>query len=54
VREGERVQVLGQDLGGRVVTLGQQLCVDGSRITIPADEAESPTGEASQAAAPEQ
>jgi RND family efflux transporter MFP subunit len=54
VREGDRAQVLGQDLEGRVVTLGQQLCVDGSRITIPADEAESPTEEASQAAAPEQ
>ena len=36
-REGNRVQVEGQGLTGRVVTLGQQLVKDGSRITIPVD-----------------
>jgi len=35
IREGDRVQVEGQGLNGRVVTLGQQLVNDGSPITIP-------------------
>lgn len=35
IRAGGRVQVLGADLVGRVVTLGQQLLEDGSRIKIP-------------------
>jgi RND family efflux transporter MFP subunit len=35
IREGKRIQVEGQGLTGRVVTLGQQLVDDGSRITIP-------------------
>jgi RND family efflux transporter MFP subunit len=34
IREGDRVQVEGQGLSGRVVTLGQQLVNDGSAITI--------------------
>jgi len=38
IREGQRVQVQGQGLTGRVVTLGQQLLDDGSRITIPAEQ----------------
>ena len=38
IREGERVQVQGQGLTGRVVTLGQQLLDDGSQITIPAEQ----------------
>lgn len=38
LREGDRVQVTGDGLHGRVVTLGQQLIGDGSEITIPADE----------------
>jgi RND family efflux transporter MFP subunit len=38
IREGERVQVQGKGLTGRVVTLGQQLLDDGSRITIPAEQ----------------
>jgi RND family efflux transporter MFP subunit len=38
IREGERVQVQGKGLIGRVVTLGQQLLDDGSRITIPAGQ----------------
>ncbi len=35
IREGKRIQVKGHGLTGRVVTLGQQLVDDGSRITIP-------------------
>ncbi len=38
IREGSRVQVTGADLPARVVTLGQELCDDGSRITVPDDE----------------
>ncbi len=41
IREGDRVQVDGQGLLGRVVTLGQQLVSDGSAITIPADLSET-------------
>lgn len=35
IRDGERVQVSGPGLAGRVVTLGQQLLRDGSRIVLP-------------------
>ena len=35
IREGNRVQVAGEGLSGRVVILGQQLVKDGSQITIP-------------------
>lgn len=35
VRDGDRVQVTGEGLTGRVVTLGQQMLADGSQITIP-------------------
>jgi RND family efflux transporter MFP subunit len=45
-REGNRVQVKGEDLTGRVVTLGQQLVNDGSRITIPAEQNAIPPGRA--------
>ena len=38
IRDGERVQVIGEGVSGRVVTLGQQLIDDGSRITIPGDQ----------------
>jgi RND family efflux transporter MFP subunit len=38
IREGEQVQVEGEGLSGRVVTLGQQLVNDGSPITIPAEQ----------------
>ncbi len=38
IREGNRVQVEGEGLSGRVVTLGQQLVKDGSAITIPAGQ----------------
>jgi len=38
IRQGDRVQVKGRDLSGRVVTLGQQLIDDGSEITIPGEE----------------
>jgi RND family efflux transporter MFP subunit len=37
IREGERVQVDGDGLSGRVVTLGQQLVNDGSTISIPGE-----------------
>ena len=37
IRDGERVQIEGQGLTGRVVTLGQQLVNDGSAITIPVE-----------------
>jgi RND family efflux transporter MFP subunit len=37
IREGDRVQILGDDLSGRVVTLGQQLVDDGSPVVLPAD-----------------
>jgi RND family efflux transporter MFP subunit len=42
IREGGRVQVMGEGLSGRVVTLGQQLVDDGSAIIIPAERAEAP------------
>ncbi|MBI4563971.1 MAG: efflux RND transporter periplasmic adaptor subunit [Planctomycetes bacterium] len=35
IQEGRHVQVHGEGIQGRVVTLGQQLIEDGSRITIP-------------------
>ena len=35
IRDGNRVQVEGEGLTGRVVTLGQQLVDDGAAITIP-------------------
>jgi RND family efflux transporter MFP subunit len=38
IRDGARVQVSGDGLSGRVVTLGQQLVNDGSPILIPAQE----------------
>ena len=38
IRAGDRVQVEGPGLNGRVVTLGQQLVSDGSPITIPAEQ----------------
>lgn len=44
IREGGRVQVEGQGLSGRVVTLGQQLVDDGSPITIPAEPDEDAAG----------
>jgi len=44
IRDGERVQVEGQGLTGRVVTLGQQLVNDGSPITIPAEQNKTAAG----------
>ena len=38
IREGNRVQVEGEGLTGRVVTLGQQLVHDGAAITIAAEQ----------------
>lgn len=44
IREGSRVQVEGEGLSGRVVTLGQQLVRDGSPIAIPAGPAKAGGG----------
>jgi len=44
IREGDRVQVDGEGLSGRVVTLGQQLLKDGSAITIPAEQNKTAAG----------
>ena len=44
IREGNRVQVEGAGLSGRVVTLGQQLVKDGSEITIPAVQSQTAEG----------
>ena len=44
IREGNRVQVEGEGLSGRVVTLGQQLVKDGSAITIPDLQGETAAG----------
>ena len=38
LREGERLQVLGEGLEGAVVTLGQELCDDGSAVSVFPDE----------------
>lgn len=38
IRDGNRIQLVGQELSGRVVTLGQQLVKDGTAITIPAEQ----------------
>jgi RND family efflux transporter MFP subunit len=38
IREGDRIQVEGEGLSGRVLTLGQQLVNHGSPITIPAEQ----------------
>ena len=39
ISEGERVQVTGDGISGRVVTLGQQLMDESSKLTIPAAHA---------------
>jgi len=44
IREGNRVQVAGEGLSGRVVILGQQLVKDGSAITIPAEQNQTAAG----------
>lgn len=44
LRADDRVQVSGEGLNGRVVTLGQQLLDDGSRVTIPDDKKGEQTG----------
>lgn len=43
LQEDDRIQVSGEGLKGRVVTLGQQLLDDGSPITIPEHDAEEAT-----------
>ena len=44
IRAGNRVQVAGDGLSGRVVTLGQQLVKDGSAIMIPDMQSENAGG----------
>ena len=44
IREGNRVQVEGERLSGRVVILGQQLVKNGSTITIPATQNKTAAG----------
>jgi RND family efflux transporter MFP subunit len=44
IREGDRVQVEGAGLFGRVVTLGQQLVNDGSPVTIAAEQSQTIDG----------
>jgi RND family efflux transporter MFP subunit len=44
IREGDRVQVEGAGLSGRVVTLGQQLVNDGSPIMIAAEQNQTAAG----------
>ena len=41
IREGERVQIEGEALSGRIVSLGHQLVDDGSAITISGDDQQS-------------
>ena len=41
IRQGERVEISGEDLNGRVVTLGQQLLDEGSEIRVATPEQET-------------
>lgn len=41
VREGERIELIGSQLSGRVVTLGQHLVDDGAAIAIPEERTEA-------------
>lgn len=45
IRDGGRVQITGEELSGRVVTLGQQLVDDGASITIPAERRQKGAGD---------
>ncbi|MBI5894974.1 MAG: efflux RND transporter periplasmic adaptor subunit [Desulfobacterales bacterium] len=44
LREGSRVQVEGEGLSGRVITLGQQLINDGSTVTVAAGQTSAADG----------
>ncbi len=44
IREGDRVQVEGEGLSGRVVTLGQELLKNGSAVSVPVEKREIETG----------
>jgi RND family efflux transporter MFP subunit len=44
IREGGRVQVIGEGLSGRVVTLGQQLVNDGSAILFSSEQKNTAAG----------
>ena len=43
IRQDDRVQLIGENLSGRVVTMGQHLIDDGSPVTIPESETEPST-----------
>ncbi len=45
IREGDRVQVVGDGVSGRVVTLGQHMLDDGAPIAIPAPRDRAPRAE---------
>jgi len=47
IREGDRIEVLGPGVTGRVVVLGQELCDDGGPVTIP--DSRSTRAEAAEA-----
>ncbi len=44
IREDGRVQVEGEGLSGRVVTLGQELLKNGSAVSVPEENREMETG----------
>lgn len=52
IREGDRIQVFGDGIAGRVVTLGQELCDDGAKVTVAAASAEATGATTSGGAAP--
>jgi hypothetical protein len=43
LRDGDRVEVFGEDLEGDVIVLGQQLIDDGSLVRVPEPLATDPT-----------
>lgn len=45
IRDGDQIQILSPALEGRVVTLGQELCDEGSRVRVPGDEGAAATGD---------
>lgn len=52
IRDGERVQITGDGLAGRVVTLGQQLLDDGSPVAVTEQGAPPRGGSVASSAAP--
>jgi len=52
VRDGTRIQVFGEGVTGRVVVLGQELCDDGSPVTVPEEGPAASGGRPGGASAP--